>query len=150
MITPAGLNNFVAGGAKAEFPPMLVFLNFNGAVDSLPVRPKAGAGNVIVICFHAELSLTVSGLSAPHFGPPASHTRISDRGPGHYSSPGNQRQIGEEHGLLRKAEESHRKNERTRNPRNDRAHTVALFITESPKHRKVPNMGLQKFLSMPK
>ncbi|PKI60244.1 hypothetical protein CRG98_019364 [Punica granatum] len=83
-------------------------------------------------------------LSAPHFGPPASHTRISDRGPGHYSSPGNQRQVGE-HGVMsnrrrarstEKSEESHRKNERIRNPRNDGADTVALFIIESLKHRK--------------
>ncbi|OWM71023.1 hypothetical protein CDL15_Pgr026909 [Punica granatum] len=89
-------------------------------------------------------------VSAPHFGPPASHTRIPDRSPGHYLSPGNQRQIGG-HGVmnngrrarsLRKAEESHQKNERTRNPENDGAGTVALFITKSPKHRKVPNMGL--------
>ncbi|OWM87139.1 hypothetical protein CDL15_Pgr024029 [Punica granatum] len=83
-----------------------------------------------------------SPVSAPHFGPPASHTRIPDRSPGHYSSPGNQRQIGG-HGVmnkgrrarsLRKAEESHQKSERTRNPQNDGAGTVALFITESPKH----------------
>ncbi|PKI58498.1 hypothetical protein CRG98_021100 [Punica granatum] len=33
-------------------------------------------------------------LSAPHFGPPASHVRIPDRSPGHYSSPGNQRAPG--------------------------------------------------------
>ncbi|OWM89023.1 hypothetical protein CDL15_Pgr023433 [Punica granatum] len=33
-------------------------------------------------------------VSTPHFGPLASHTRISDRGPGHYSSPGNLKQIG--------------------------------------------------------
>ncbi|PKI48818.1 hypothetical protein CRG98_030795, partial [Punica granatum] len=85
-----------------------------------------------------------STRESPHFGPPASHTRISDRGPGHYSSPGNQRQVGE-HGVMsnrrrarstEKREESHRKNERTRNPRNDGANTVALFIIESPKHRK--------------
>ncbi|OWM79391.1 hypothetical protein CDL15_Pgr020317 [Punica granatum] len=45
------------------------------------------------------------------------------------------------HGPLRKAEESSQKNRRTRNPENNGAGTVALFITESPKHRKVPNMG---------
>ncbi|OWM72783.1 hypothetical protein CDL15_Pgr024835 [Punica granatum] len=35
-----------------------------------------------------------SVVSAPHFGPPASHTRIPDQSSGHYSSSGNQRQIG--------------------------------------------------------
>ncbi|PKI64277.1 hypothetical protein CRG98_015317 [Punica granatum] len=40
-----------------------------------------------------------STLSEPYFGPPASHTRIPDRSPGHYSSPGNQRQIGG-HGVM--------------------------------------------------
>ncbi|PKI44580.1 hypothetical protein CRG98_035031 [Punica granatum] len=45
------------------------------------------------------------------------------------------RAIGEEHGPLRKAEENHQKNERTRNPENDGAGTVELFITESPNHR---------------
>ncbi|OWM82691.1 hypothetical protein CDL15_Pgr024843 [Punica granatum] len=63
-------------------------------------------------------------LSAPHFGPPASYTRSSDRGSGHYSSPDNQRRIGR-HGVmnngrrarsLRKVEESHQKNKRTKNP----------------------------------
>ncbi|PKI61339.1 hypothetical protein CRG98_018274 [Punica granatum] len=58
--------------------------------------------------------------------------------------------IGEEHDLLRKAKESSQKNERTRNLENDGAGAVALFITESPKHRMVPNMELQKFLSVPK
>ncbi|OWM80210.1 hypothetical protein CDL15_Pgr012341 [Punica granatum] len=79
-------------------------------------------------------------LSAPHFGPPASHTRISDRGPGHYSSPGNQRRIVR-HGVmnngrrgrsLRKAEESHQKSERTRNPQND---GLALWHNSSSSHR---------------
>ncbi|OWM72676.1 hypothetical protein CDL15_Pgr004926 [Punica granatum] len=97
-------------------------------------------------------------LSAPHFGPPASHTRIPDRSPGHYSSPGNQRQICG-HGVmsnrrrarsLRKAKESFRKNERTKNPENGRAGTVALFFNESPKHRKVSDMGVQKSPSVPK
>ncbi|OWM76791.1 hypothetical protein CDL15_Pgr014213 [Punica granatum] len=97
-------------------------------------------------------------MSAPHFGPSASHTRILDRSPGHYSSPSHQRQIsgrgvmnnGRKAGSLRKAEEGHQKNLRVKNPENDGAGTVALFITESPKHRKVPNMGLQKSLSVPK
>ncbi|PKI70616.1 hypothetical protein CRG98_008990 [Punica granatum] len=38
----------MAGGAKAESPSMLVLLNFNGAVDPLSARPKAGAGDVVV------------------------------------------------------------------------------------------------------
>ncbi|PKI73120.1 hypothetical protein CRG98_006485 [Punica granatum] len=38
-------------------------------------------------------------LSAPYFGPPASHSRIPDRSPGRYSSTGNQRQIGG-HGVM--------------------------------------------------
>ncbi|PKI60734.1 hypothetical protein CRG98_018874, partial [Punica granatum] len=83
-------------------------------------------------------------MSAPHFGPPASHGRTSDQSPGYYSSPGNRRQIGE-HGVmnnergagpLRKAKESHRKNERTKNAENGRVGTMTLFITESPKHQK--------------
>ncbi|PKI31045.1 hypothetical protein CRG98_048564, partial [Punica granatum] len=45
MVAPAGLNDFMAGGAKAKSPPMLVHINFNGALDSLSSRPKAGAGN---------------------------------------------------------------------------------------------------------
>ncbi|PKI31046.1 hypothetical protein CRG98_048563, partial [Punica granatum] len=45
MVAPAGLNDFMAGGAKAKSPPMLVHFNFNGALDSLSSRPKAGAGN---------------------------------------------------------------------------------------------------------
>ncbi|OWM77038.1 hypothetical protein CDL15_Pgr002678 [Punica granatum] len=89
-------------------------------------------------------------VSAPHFGPPASHTRIPDQSSGRYSSSGNQRRIGghgvmnngRRAGSLRKAEESSQKNERTKNPENDGAGTVALLIIESPKHRKVPNMGL--------
>ncbi|PKI59639.1 hypothetical protein CRG98_019976 [Punica granatum] len=48
MVAPAGLNNFVAGGAKAESPHMLILFNFNGAADSLPACPKAGARDVIV------------------------------------------------------------------------------------------------------
>ncbi|PKI26341.1 hypothetical protein CRG98_048970, partial [Punica granatum] len=38
----------MAGGAKAKSPPMLVRFNFNGAVDSLPARSKARAGDVMV------------------------------------------------------------------------------------------------------
>ncbi|PKI33937.1 hypothetical protein CRG98_045672 [Punica granatum] len=44
----SGLNNFTAGGAKAESPPMLVFLHLNGAIDPLLARPKAGVGFVVV------------------------------------------------------------------------------------------------------
>ncbi|OWM77828.1 hypothetical protein CDL15_Pgr009375 [Punica granatum] len=53
-------------------------------------------------------------LSAPHFGPPASHTRIPDQSSGRYSSSSNQRQVGghgvtnngRRAGSIRKAEES--------------------------------------------
>ncbi|OWM91493.1 hypothetical protein CDL15_Pgr017411 [Punica granatum] len=53
-------------------------------------------------------------------------------------------------GSARKAEESDQKSrqrairraDKTKNPENSGAGTVALFITESLKHRKVPNMGL--------
>ncbi|PKI33178.1 hypothetical protein CRG98_046430 [Punica granatum] len=38
-------------------------------------------------------------LSAPHFGPPTSHTRILDRSARHYSSSDNRRQIGG-HGVM--------------------------------------------------
>ncbi|PKI56796.1 hypothetical protein CRG98_022808 [Punica granatum] len=48
MVAPAGFNDFMAGGAKAESPPMLILFNFDGAADPLPARPKAGAGDVIV------------------------------------------------------------------------------------------------------
>ncbi|OWM68083.1 hypothetical protein CDL15_Pgr012668 [Punica granatum] len=47
-VLTAGLNNFTAGGAKAESPPMLVFLHLNGAIDPLLARPKAGVGFVVV------------------------------------------------------------------------------------------------------
>ncbi|OWM84569.1 hypothetical protein CDL15_Pgr028304 [Punica granatum] len=84
------------------------------------------------------------GLSAPHFGPPASHTRISDRGPGHYSSPGNQRQVGE-HGVMsnrrraRSTEKSGGKpsEERTNkeSPKRQSWHcgTILHRVTEAPK-----------------
>ncbi|OWM91131.1 hypothetical protein CDL15_Pgr010161 [Punica granatum] len=89
-------------------------------------------------------------LSAPHFGPPASYMRIPDQGPGYYSSPGNRRRTCGHRvmndrgraGSIGKAEESNRKNLQAKNPENSGAGTVALFITESLKHRKVPNMGL--------
>ncbi|OWM74040.1 hypothetical protein CDL15_Pgr020949 [Punica granatum] len=101
-------------------------------------------------------------LSAPHFGPPASAqgfpTEARDTIYRPAISPGNRREIGghgvmnnkEKHGPLRKAKESSQKNRRTRNPENNGAGTVALFITESPKHRKLPSMGLQKSLLVPK
>ncbi|PKI26411.1 hypothetical protein CRG98_048900, partial [Punica granatum] len=38
----------MARGAKAKSPLVLVHFNFNGAIDSLSSRPKAGAGNVMV------------------------------------------------------------------------------------------------------
>ncbi|OWM63571.1 hypothetical protein CDL15_Pgr021182 [Punica granatum] len=89
-------------------------------------------------------------LSPPHFGPPASHTRIPDQSSGRYSSSGNQRRISghgvmndrRKAGSIRKAEESSQKNLQAKNPENSGAGTVALFITESLKHRKVPNVGL--------
>ncbi|OWM76455.1 hypothetical protein CDL15_Pgr016730 [Punica granatum] len=89
-------------------------------------------------------------LSAPHFGPPASYTRIPDQSPGYYSSPDDQWRTCEHRdmnykrkaGCTKKAEESRQKNRQTRNPENSGAGTVALFIIESLKHRKVPNMGL--------
>ncbi|OWM76797.1 hypothetical protein CDL15_Pgr021189 [Punica granatum] len=84
-------------------------------------------------------------LSAPHFGPPVSYTRIPDQSPGYYSSPGNRRRTcghGDTNnrrraGSIRKAEESSRKNLQAKNPENSGVGTVALFITESLKHRKV-------------
>ncbi|OWM84264.1 hypothetical protein CDL15_Pgr011649 [Punica granatum] len=89
-------------------------------------------------------------LSAPHFGPPASYMRIPDQSPGYYSSPGNQRRTcghgvmnnRRRDGSIRKVEESSRKNLRAKNPEKSGAGTAALFITESLKHRKVPNVGL--------
>ncbi|PKI50773.1 hypothetical protein CRG98_028837 [Punica granatum] len=84
-------------------------------------------------------------LSAPHFGPLASYTRIPDQSPGYYSSPGNRRRTcghGDTNnrrraGSIRKAEESSRKNLQTKNPENSGVGIVALFITESLKHRKM-------------
>ncbi|OWM77823.1 hypothetical protein CDL15_Pgr021986 [Punica granatum] len=91
-----------------------------------------------------------ASLSAPHFGPPGSSTRIPNQRSGYYSSPGNQRRTcghrvmndRRKAGSTRKAEENRQKNRQTRNPENSGAGTMALFITESLKHRKVPNMGL--------
>ncbi|PKI54163.1 hypothetical protein CRG98_025458 [Punica granatum] len=48
VVALAGFNDFMAGGAKAESPPMLVFLNFNGVIDPLPMRSKAGAGDEVM------------------------------------------------------------------------------------------------------
>ncbi|OWM89114.1 hypothetical protein CDL15_Pgr026277 [Punica granatum] len=81
-------------------------------------------------------------LSAPHFGPPVSYTRIPDQSPGYYSSPGHRRRTcghGDTNnrrraGSIRKAEESNRKNLQAKNPENSGVGTVALLITESLKH----------------
>ncbi|PKI41309.1 hypothetical protein CRG98_038295 [Punica granatum] len=40
---------FHPGGAKAESPPMFILFNFNGAIDPLPARPKASAGDLVVV-----------------------------------------------------------------------------------------------------
>ncbi|OWM91564.1 hypothetical protein CDL15_Pgr012323 [Punica granatum] len=71
--------------------------------------------------------------------------RIPDQGPGYYSSPGNRRRTcghrvmndRRRAGSIGKAEESSRKNLQAKNPENSGAGTVALFITESLKHRKI-------------
>ncbi|OWM63179.1 hypothetical protein CDL15_Pgr022324 [Punica granatum] len=81
---------------------------------------------------------------------PVPFRRIPDQSPGYYSSLGNQRRTCD-HGVMnnrrrarstRKAEGSGPKNIQAKNPENSEADTVALFITEPPKHRKVPNVGL--------
>ncbi|OWM71001.1 hypothetical protein CDL15_Pgr008083 [Punica granatum] len=83
-------------------------------------------------------------LSAPHFGPPASHTRIPDRSPGHYSSPGNQRQIGG-HGVMsnrRRArstgkggreQSEERTDKESRKRRSWHCDTIHHRVTEAPK-----------------
>ncbi|OWM65118.1 hypothetical protein CDL15_Pgr027229 [Punica granatum] len=63
------------------------WVNFFRDIDSIPFRhPETLTSRVTV---RRQLR-----LSAPYFGPPASHTRIPDRSLGRYSSPGNQRQKG--------------------------------------------------------
>ncbi|OWM63178.1 hypothetical protein CDL15_Pgr009403 [Punica granatum] len=112
-------------------------------------NPKnSGAGNValFIICQHPILAhrLPARGFLTEAWDTihrPAIRGKYAGTGPG---------AVGEEHNPLRKTEESSQKNERIRNPEDSGAGTVALFITESLKHRKVPNMGLQKSLSLPK
>ncbi|PKI61984.1 hypothetical protein CRG98_017616 [Punica granatum] len=78
------------------------------------------------------------------------NTRIPNQSPGYYSSLGNRRRTcghrvmndRRRAGSIRKAKESSQKNLQAKNPENSGAGTVALFITESLKHRKVPNLGL--------
>ncbi|PKI30844.1 hypothetical protein CRG98_048765, partial [Punica granatum] len=41
MTAAAGFDDFVAGGAKAKSPPMLVLFNLNGAANPLSVYSKA-------------------------------------------------------------------------------------------------------------
>ncbi|PKI48953.1 hypothetical protein CRG98_030651 [Punica granatum] len=91
-------------------------------------------------------------LSAPHFGPPASYTRIPHQSSGYYSSPGNQRRTrghGDTNnrrraGSIRKAEESNRKSLQAKSPENSGAGTTALFIIGSLKHRKGPSRSWDK------
>ncbi|PKI74117.1 hypothetical protein CRG98_005496 [Punica granatum] len=85
-----------------------------------------------------------SPLSAPHFGPPASHTRIPDRSPRHYSSPGHQRQIGG-HGVMsnrrgaRSTEKGGREQSEERTDKESRKRrschcgTIHHRVTEAPK-----------------
>ncbi|PKI47269.1 hypothetical protein CRG98_032340 [Punica granatum] len=85
-----------------------------------------------------------SRLSAPHFGPPASHVRIPNRSPGHYSSPGNQRQIGG-HGVMsnkRRArstekggreQSEERANKESQKRRSWHCGTIHHRVTETPK-----------------
>ncbi|OWM89016.1 hypothetical protein CDL15_Pgr016400 [Punica granatum] len=143
----------------AEFwDPRHAVFNFQGTelaptiedYTTLIQKPTPTTQGIFVPNPFAVIQSQLSTLSAPHFGSSASYTRIPDQSSGCYSSPGNQRQIGE-HGVmnnerrawsLRKAKESHRKNLQAKDPENSGAGTAALFITESLKHRKVPNMGL--------
>ncbi|PKI29460.1 hypothetical protein CRG98_048831, partial [Punica granatum] len=41
VVAPAGFDDLMAGGAKTESPPILVLLDFNGAVDPLSLCSKA-------------------------------------------------------------------------------------------------------------
>ncbi|PKI62330.1 hypothetical protein CRG98_017331 [Punica granatum] len=52
MVAPTGFDDFVTGGAKAESPPVIVFLDFNRAADPLFARPEAGAGDVVAAQKH--------------------------------------------------------------------------------------------------
>ncbi|OWM63995.1 hypothetical protein CDL15_Pgr006365 [Punica granatum] len=76
--------------------------------------------------------------------------RTSNRSSGHYSRLGNRRRIDGHRvmnnrrraGFIRKVEESSRRNLQAKNPENIETSTAALFITESPEHRKVSDMEL--------
>ncbi|OWM73828.1 hypothetical protein CDL15_Pgr018888 [Punica granatum] len=65
---------------------------------------------------YRELQTELAPVSAPHFGPPASYTRIPDQNSSYYSSPDNQRRTcghgdmnyRRKAGCTRKAEESRR------------------------------------------
>ncbi|PKI47576.1 hypothetical protein CRG98_032031 [Punica granatum] len=71
--------------------------------------------------------------------------RIPDQSPGYYSSPGNRRRTCGHRVMndrrraesIRKVEESSQKNLQAKNPENSGVGTMALFITESLKHRKL-------------
>ncbi|OWM74038.1 hypothetical protein CDL15_Pgr021983 [Punica granatum] len=99
-----------------------------------------------------DASRRISGasLSAPHFGPPASYTRIFDQGPGYYSSPDDQRRTcghgimkyGRETWSTEKTGESNQKGKQATNLRATGAGTVTLFIAGSPERQTISNMGL--------
>ncbi|PKI36103.1 hypothetical protein CRG98_043505 [Punica granatum] len=83
-------------------------------------------------------------LSAPHFGPPAPYTRIPGQSPDYYSSLDNRR-LACGHGTMKyrrgawstkKTGENNKKGKQTTSPEAIGVGTAALFITESPKHRK--------------
>ncbi|PKI61751.1 hypothetical protein CRG98_017863, partial [Punica granatum] len=49
VVALVGLDDLMAGGAKAESSLVLVLFDFNGAIDPLPVCSEAGAEDVIVV-----------------------------------------------------------------------------------------------------
>ncbi|OWM80567.1 hypothetical protein CDL15_Pgr016480 [Punica granatum] len=87
-------------------------------------------------------------LSAPHFGPPASYTRIFDQGPGYYSSPEDQRRTcghgimkyGKETWSTEKTGESNQKGKQATNLRATGAGTVALFMESNQKGKQATNL----------